>query len=652
MRPLTVIRILQVFFTLILATSYSYLSAQGGCPTNIDFKSGDFTNWECRYGVVLASSGQNVVMWDGTGQIIDRHQLIPPNNTEVDEFGGFPKHCPNTSSYTVKLGNNIAGHEAEGLFYTYTIPANNTKFSLLYNYAVVLQNPNHQPFEQPRFRARVVDVATGTEINCVSFDFQSSGALPGFLPTSAGGGVYKDWTPISVDLSAYAGKTIRLEFITSDCTFQQHFGYAYISMGSSCNGSISGNFYCQGDTTTTLYAPFGFQDYTWFSNPGFTQQIGNTQSLTLNISNAAVGSVLPVIVFPYPGYGCVDTLYATIGRAAKPVSVAGIDRTTCSKVPTQLGGPPNEDYEYIWDQFVFLNNAYIANPKTLPIVVTPTEFVVKTTDLATGCFSRDTVLVTPIVVDTASSFTGKDIYCPQESLQNTLSVTNTSTQVQWFRGNEEINSATSQTYRPTSVGTYWAEVKQLGCVDSTKNYTIRQAVIAKTAFTSNKEIQCLNQPINFLNTTTIANNEPVKYVWRFSDGTILQSTNAEKSFAAVGSYNATLIATTGLNCADSFQKTIRIVVSCDPILPTAFTPNKDGRNDRLTPFLAGAKGLKRFSIFNRYGNVVFTTTTEGEGWDGSYKGTVLSTAVFVWVIEYFDINDKMVTEKGTVTLIR
>jgi gliding motility-associated-like protein len=97
---------------------------------------------------------------------------------------------------------------------------------------------------------------------------------------------------------------------------------------------------------------------------------------------------------------------------------------------------------------------------------------------------------------------------------------------------------------------------------------------------------------------------------------------------------------------------VSIVTNCTPVLPTAFTPNSDGRNDRLIPFLIGAKGLKRFTIYNRYGNIVFSTLKEGEGWDGRYKGTFLPTAVFVWVIEYTGNDDQVILEKGTVTLIR
>jgi gliding motility-associated-like protein len=622
------------------------------CPSNIDFKKGNFDNWQCLGGTVAILGGVNTPTWNHFLPDPARHLLIPPTNREVDEYAGFPKHCPGSNSYSVRLGSQIAGHEADGLFYTFTIPATAARFSLLYNYAVVLQNPGHRAEEQPRFRARIIDVETNTEVNCVSFDFTASGSLTGFRPTSDGTAVYKDWTPISVDLSSYSGKTIRLEFITSDCTFQEHAGYAYIDVSSVCNGTITGNFYCAGDTRTTLTAPHGFQSYAWYSDASFTQLISNFQQLSLEISTTPVGSVLPLIVTPYPGYGCADTLYAVIGQAQKPLSDAGPDLASCSKQPTRLGTVNNPDYSYSWTPVQLVSDAAVSNPFSAFGLQGVTEFVVQATDLLSGCSSRDTVVVTPVLVDTSASVAGEMIYCPGETLNTTLSVDNNGTVAQWFQGNTPISSATGLSYDLSSVGTYWAEIRQFGCIDSSRQFTIHQAPLPKPDFSMNKEIQCLNEPILFSNKTSIPGNEPVRYTWHFGDGSLSQTINAEKSFRNNGIYTTTLIAISGTDCTDSIQKQVMIINDCMPIMPTAFTPNSDGKNDDLKPFLPGAKGLKRFTVFNRWGKIVFTTTKEGEGWSGTHNGMPLQTSVFVWLVEYVNKENKVVTQKGTVTLIR
>ena len=622
------------------------------CPPNIDFSFGSFSNWECLTGTVSVVAGNNLVALPRIGEVPDRHQLIPPTNNQLDPYGQFPQHCPNSGSYTVKLGNDKSGHEAEGLVYTFTIPPNNTSFSLLYHYAIVLQDPRHSREEQPRFRARIIDVNDQTEISCVSFDFSASGLLPGFKPSQISEVIYKDWTPISVDLSAYAGQTIRLEFITSDCVFNEHFGYAYINIGSFCNGSILGSNYCEGDSTTKLIAPYGFRRYMWYSDPTFSQQIGQTQDLLLNIHTTPVGSVLPVIVTPYPGYGCVDTLYAFIGSEQRPVSEAGIDKITCSKIPVQLGTSPTENYSYSWTPREKLSNPFISNPFANNGLLVPTWFTVLTTDLLTGCVALDSVIITPIIVDTSSAAIGKMNYCPDEALSTMLSVNNTVASVQWFKDDKPLTGETGLVYRPSSAGTYWAQITQSGCVDSSQKFAIHLAPLPKPNFSINKEIQCVNEPVFFMNSTTIPGNEPITYLWRFSDGHSFQGRRAERVFIASGIYTAKLIATSGTDCVDSLEKKVMIVNDCIPIMPSGFTPNRDGKNDELKPFLVGVKALKRFSVYNRWGNMVFSTSKEGEGWDGTYNRMPVQASVLVWIVEYISNGNKIITQKGTVTLIR
>jgi gliding motility-associated-like protein len=64
------------------------------------------------------------------------------------------------------------------------------------------------------------------------------------------------------------------------------------------------------------------------------------------------------------------------------------------------------------------------------------------------------------------------------------------------------------------------------------------------------------------------------------------------------------------------------------------------------------KSLKSFSIFNRWGNLIFYSTREGEGWDGKSKGITQDGGVYVWMLEFYTNDNKLVTEKGTITLIR
>lgn len=68
-------------------------------------------------------------------------------------------------------------------------------------------------------------------------------------------------------------------------------------------------------------------------------------------------------------------------------------------------------------------------------------------------------------------------------------------------------------------------------------------------------------------------------------------------------------------------------------VPNAFSPNTDGLNDRIRPMALGLKSLERFSIYNRWGQLMFTTTTIGSGWDGFYNGQKQDPGTYVWFAE-------------------
>jgi gliding motility-associated-like protein len=648
-------RCLMVFSSIFISFHFfNVASGQGGvCPPNIDFELGNFNGWECNTGnVSIGTGGINFTQWNLSGQMDGRHTLIPASNTELDPYGLFPKSCPNGSGFSIQLGNDNTGSESEGLSFTYMIPANATKFSLIYHYAIVLQNPGHAAEEQPRFRAKVFDELTNQEINCVSFDFTASSNLPGFLPSPRSNEVlYKDWTPITVDLGAYAGRQVRLEFITSDCTRSGHFGYAYIDVGSNCNGAIAGSYQCIGDNFINLNAPYGFRTYSWYADNTFSQVIGTSQSLLLN-PTPPLGSVIPVIITPFPGFGCEDTLYATISGSSKPVSIAGADRIICSKDRTQLGTANTPDYLYSWTPASMLNNPTLSNPIIKSNLLVPTEFIVKTTDKITSCFTQDTVLISPKVVDTASNIIGKMEYCPGDQLNNQLNVLNSSTAVQWRLNNSVIAGATALSYRPAIAGVYWAEIRQNGCTDTTRLYNIKLIEVPKVAFNLNRPIQCLTGPVKFINKTTYSGMSSLIYNWVFEDGTTSNDFNPTRSFTNLGNNGVKLIATTPEGCKDSLQKIFYVMKDCGVLMPSGFTPNRDGLNDVIRPNLAGVKALKRFSVYNRSGQLVFSTTKENEGWDGSYNGLSLGTAVFVWVVEYITDDDQSHMQKGTFTLIK
>jgi gliding motility-associated-like protein len=116
------------------------------------------------------------------------------------------------------------------------------------------------------------------------------------------------------------------------------------------------------------------------------------------------------------------------------------------------------------------------------------------------------------------------------------------------------------------------------------------------------------------------------------------------------SYTLTAIDTNGCSAKNKFN----IVIYGALLMPSAFTPNGDGKNDisQVPPSYRFIK-LEDFSVFDRYGKRIFSTRNVAKGWDGSINSLLQNAGTYVWYIKYEDpVLRKPVTQKGTVLLIR
>lgn len=86
-------------------------------------------------------------------------------------------------------------------------------------------------------------------------------------------------------------------------------------------------------------------------------------------------------------------------------------------------------------------------------------------------------------------------------------------------------------------------------------------------------------------------------------------------------------------------------------VPNAFTPDGDGLNEVL--FVRGAAiDEVFFAIYNRWGEKVFESTSKTQGWDGTFKGKMLTPDVYGYYVEVRCFNGETYFKKGNVTLIR
>ena len=92
-------------------------------------------------------------------------------------------------------------------------------------------------------------------------------------------------------------------------------------------------------------------------------------------------------------------------------------------------------------------------------------------------------------------------------------------------------------------------------------------------------------------------------------------------------------------------------------MPNNFSPNGDGMNDKFYPGGSGINRIRYLRVFNRWGEVVFeksdfAANDASAGWDGKYKGELLSPDVYIWSCEVICENNETLPFKGDVTLLR
>lgn len=132
------------------------------------------------------------------------------------------------------------------------------------------------------------------------------------------------------------------------------------------------------------------------------------------------------------------------------------------------------------------------------------------------------------------------------------------------------------------------------------------------------------------------------YVWQ--DG----STTPYMTVTREGMYAVRVTNSCG---SDATQMRV-IACSAELFVPSAFTPNGDGKNDVFRIINYHGQQLLRFSIYNRWGQEIFTTNNPLMGWDGCINGTMQDIGAYVYLIRYKNLQGQERVLKGTVTLVK
>lgn len=200
--------------------------------------------------------------------------------------------------------------------------------------------------------------------------------------------------------------------------------------------------------------------------------------------------------------------------------------------------------------------------------------------------------------------------------------------------------------------------------DSSIIYTVR---VSNNCFSSTATVDVNVHPLPIVNAGTDTT------IYRNTSATLNGTTNGTTYYWYPGDTNSTLANAFDLTTAATpLYTTMYYLYAISPygcvnrdsvlvtvesytvlLLPTAFTPNKDGHNDifRIARYL-NIEYLEEFAVYDRWGEKVYSTDIIADGWDGTYKGHDCELGVYVWYVKARTYDGQEILKRGNVTLIR
>lgn len=393
---------------------------------------------------------------------------------------------------------------------------------------------------------------------------------------------------------------------------------------------------CDGIQVTLTGGP-GVQNYVWdngvVDGVAFNSPIGTiTYTLTVTDLN-----------------GCSTSDQVDVTVNAIPVVDAGLDQSICEGATLTLSGSGAQTY--IWD------NGVVDGVGFIPAVGIVTYNVIGD---ANGCTSTDDVTI-EVIGTTPVSFTA-DVLSGCQPLKVTF--TNTGTGVysncEWNLGNGTTLTGCGSVTTTLSSGLYditLTTTEGNGCVTSETydDYIDAEAAPLVGFFPSSFDLSLLNTSVNFINTTVGG----VSYEWTFGDNTpgsteINPAHTYPNEYAS--SYMVTLVSYSEMGCVDSISMFIATHEELIFYLPNTFTPDGDEFNQSFRPYFSSGYDPYdfTFTIFNRWGEIVYISHDVTAGWDGTYGGSKnIQDGTYNWTIEVkTSSSDERVTVNGHVNVIR
>lgn len=305
------------------------------------------------------------------------------------------------------------------------------------------------------------------------------------------------------------------------------------------------------------------------------------------------------------------------------------------------GGSGN--YTYQWSSNFDSN---LGNTPTLDIQPPmTTTYTVTVTDNC-GNSATETIVYTITSPPLTLEMTPSVEICPGDSIQ--IGVTPSGGFGAYFYFWPHSGETTSTVYVQPDATTTYSVIVSDECQTFVVNGSTDVIIVKPTAnFTISSETVFNNVPVQFQNLTV--NGET--YDWNFGDNTTSTDVHPTNTYIEPGFYDITLIAYDDKGCTDTITRTIEIEEEWYIYVPNTFTPDGDRFNNDFRASTIGIQTLD-ISIFNRWGETVFTSNELDFIWDGTFDGQYVTDGTYSYKIRFLTNSERQKTIVGHVNVLR
>jgi gliding motility-associated-like protein len=413
---------------------------------------------------------------------------------------------------------------------------------------------------------------------------------------------------------------------------------------------------CAGDTVQ-LATPFVTgNSYTWFPLGGLNSDTVSNPMISLSSIHNYVESVEYTVTVG-DGY-CTNTDQVIVQIAPRPTANFVHPDDQCFE-GNSFSFIPNGSFT---DEATFFWNlgphAYTHSPAdkeqhAVNFETTGPQFVSLSVSQF-GCTSDVYVDSVFVHANPTTTFLAHNIKgcVPLESTFEASSSANGSTTYTWNFGDGHSATGDSLSHEYAVSGYMSVSVTATdsnGCIATHSEQNVVQVLEQPVAgFRTSPEIVFIGA--DDLELTSLSENALYCYYIIGAD-TILGCTNTY-SFTNEGVYPITQVVLNALGCTDEITHTVTVEFGTEYYVPSAFTPNNDGKNDE---FKIVGSDVKAFSliIFDRWGNEIFTSDNISKGWDGiASENQPMPEGVYVYRLEMKSKTNRDILKNGAVTLLR